>query len=244
MTSCVYESNMWLWLQIEHCKQYSSCFSFSEMQLLLFWWWGQATCSTKSTSSTSCARASSLHPHPSAFPFQQQPWPYSGQNLWQNSWAGQQQIHERNEHLPAHSPNNAFWSLHLLWLGCSFWKKALAHFKYPKLALFSSRTRCFHFENCRPFLTFWLAVLFTLASGSFWPAEGNTASETLLPTETMLAWLRKAKSISELDISSHGKFFAFSGKALLPSLPSAGKAATTSWRAGLVSSTAGSRPFL
>ena len=60
MTSCVYESSMWLWLQIENCKQCTSCFFFLRNAALAVLVVGetsaffrQATCSTKSTSSTS-----------------------------------------------------------------------------------------------------------------------------------------------------------------------------------------------
>ena len=62
MTSCVYESSMWLWLQIENCKQRTSCFFFLRNAALAVLVVGetsaffrQATCSTKSTSSTSSA---------------------------------------------------------------------------------------------------------------------------------------------------------------------------------------------
>ena len=176
----------------------------------------QATCSTKSTSSASSATASSLYIHTL------QPFPFSnnhgltGQHLWQIAWAGQQQLHERNQHLPALSPNNTFWSLHLLWLGCSFWT-------LPCCISSSQSLRFFPKQNQVPSL--WKSLpagLFMLASRSFWLVRGATASETLLPTKAMLAWLRKAKSKTEPDISSNAKsLIAFSGKALLPSLPSA-----------------------
>ena len=252
MTSCVYESSMWLWLQIENCKQCTSCFFFLRNAALAVLVVGetsaffrQATCSTKSTSSTSSARASSLHPHPSACPFQQQPWPYSGQRLWQNSWAGQQFfMRETNTFLNIHQKIH-FGGCICFGLDVAF-GKGFGSFQMPKAcAFFPSRPRLFHFENCRSFLWILACRPFHFSFRIFLASQGNHWFRNTAANRNNASLTQK----SQVDFRArhfflHWHVFCLLRQGIATILAFCRQSCHYLLTCRLVCSTAGSRPFL